>query len=187
MLVFVRYCADGNIHDDLLFCKELPTRTTADEIICCLDNYLTFKDLDWKKCVGVCTDGAASMTGIHCVVAKQILERAETKWIHCFFYRQNLATRQMLPELHDVLSVAVRTVNFIKKNVLSSRCFAALCDRLNSDHLQLLYHCEVRWLSKGRVFNRLFEMRHEGYTFSNDPLSPLADRYVDDCFCAKLA
>ena len=36
LLVFVKYCADGNIHDNLLFCKELPTRMTADEIICCL-------------------------------------------------------------------------------------------------------------------------------------------------------
>ena len=33
--VFVRYCADGKIHDDLLFCKELPIRTTADEIMHC--------------------------------------------------------------------------------------------------------------------------------------------------------
>ena len=127
------------------------------------------------------------MTGIHCGVVKQILERAETKWIHCFLHRQNLATRQMSPELHDVLSVAVKAINLIKKNALRSQRFAALCDRLNSDHLLLLYHCEVRWLSKGCVFNRLFEMRHEGYTFFNNQLSPLADYYVDNCFCAKLA
>ena len=121
LLVFVRYCADGNIHDDLLFCKELPTRTTADEIIHCLDNHFTFKGIDWKNCVGVCTDGAASMTGIHRDFVKQILEReGEAKWTHCFLHRQNLATRQMSPELHDVLSVAVKTVNFIKKNALHS-------------------------------------------------------------------
>ena len=93
----------------------------------------------------------------------------------------------MSPKLHDVLSVAAKTVRFIKKNTLHSRCFAALCDRLNSDYLQLLYHCEVRLLSKERVFNRLFEMRHKVYTFLYDQRSPLADHYVDDCFCAKLA
>ena len=59
--------------------------------------------------------------------------------------------------------------------------YVALCDRLNSDH------CEVRWLSKGRVLNCLFEMRYEGYTFFNDQLSPLADHYVDDWFFAKPA
>ena len=77
LLVFVRYCADGNIHDNLLFCKEFPTRTIADEIIRCLDNHFTFKGIDWKNCVGVCTDGAASMTGIHRGVVKQILKKQE--------------------------------------------------------------------------------------------------------------
>ena len=93
----------------------------------------------------------------------------------------------MSPELYGVLSVAVKTVKFIKKNALSSQCFAALCDKLNLDHMQLLYQYDVRWLSKRRVFNRLFEMRHEGCTFFNNQLSPLADHYDDDCFCAKLA
>ena len=59
--------------------------------------------------------------------------------------------------------VAVR--KYDPEYIKYSRCFAALCDRPNSDYLQLLYHCEVRWLSKGRVFNRLFERRHEVYTF----------------------
>ena len=45
----------------------------------------------------------------------------------------------------------------------------------------------MRWLSKGRVFNRLFELRKEVNIFLNDQSSPLADHYVDDCFCAKLA
>ena len=93
----------------------------------------------------------------------------------------------MSSELHDLFFVGVKTVKFIKKNALSSQSFAALCDKLNLDHLQLLYQCEVRWLSKRRVFNRLFEMRHEGYTFFNNQLSPLADHNDDDCFCAKLA
>ena len=93
----------------------------------------------------------------------------------------------MSPELHDVVAIAVKTVNYVKKNTLHSRCFAALCDTLNADHLQLLYHCEIRWLSKGRVFNRLFELRHQVFTFLNDQRSPLAAHYIDHCFCAKLA
>ena len=58
------------------------------------------------------------MTGrpIHNGVVKQILDKAENaKWTHCFLHRQNLASRQMSPELHEVLSIAVKTVNYIKE------------------------------------------------------------------------
>ena len=145
LLVFARSCADGNIHDDPLICKELPTRTTANEVMVCLDSHFTNKGIEWKKCVGVCTDGAASITGVHHGVVKQIQNKAENaKWTHCY-----LATSQMSPELHEFLSIAVKTINYLKKNALHSRCFSALCDGLDSDHLQLLYHCKVRWLSKG--------------------------------------
>ena len=188
LLVFVRYCADGNVHEDLLLCKELPTRTTADEVIRCLDTHFANKAIDWKNCVDVCTDGAASMTGIHRGVVKQIQQRAgQAKWTHCFLHRENLATRQMSPELHVIMSVAIKTVNYIKKNALHSRCFAALCENLDSDHLQLLYHSEVRWLSKEQVLNRLFELRRQIYMFLQDQRSPLAEHYIDDYICAKLA
>ena len=102
-------------------------------------------------------------------------------------HRQNLATRQMLPELHKILSIAVKIINYIKKNILHSRYFSTLYDGLVLGQLQLLYHCEVRWFSKGRVLNRLFELRQQVYIFLSDKCSPLADHYVGDCFCAKLA
>lgn len=50
----------------------------------------------------------------------------------------------MSPELHKVLHVGVKTVNYIKKNVLNSRCIAVLCERLDVDQLQLLYHSDIR-------------------------------------------
>jgi len=61
-----------------------------------------------------------------------------------------------------------------------------MCDRLNSDHLQLLYHCEVKWLSKGCIPNCLFELRRQVYVFLRDQCSPLAEHYIHDYFCAKL-
>ena len=94
----------------------------------------------------------------------------------------SLLLTQMSPELHEVLSIAVKTANYITKNALHSQCFSALCDGLDSGHLQLLYHCEVRWLLKRRVLNRLFELRQQVYIFLSDKRSPLADHYVDEFF-----
>ena len=123
LLVFVGYCVDGNVRE------KLPTRRTATEVILCLDTHFINKSIDWKNCVGVCTGGAAAMAGIHHGVVKQILERAsQAMWTHCFLQRENLAARQMSPELHDVMSVAAKSVNYIKKNALYSRCFADIRD-----------------------------------------------------------
>ena len=84
----------------LTLCKELPARTTAAEVICCLDTHFASKSIDWKNRASVCTDVAASMTGIQHGVAKQFLKRArQAKWTHYFLHRENLAARQMSPEV----------------------------------------------------------------------------------------
>ncbi|KAM3878473.1 SCAN domain-containing protein 3-like [Diretmus argenteus] len=145
LLVFVRYRWDSSLHEDMLFCGELPTRTTAQECFRCLDEYFTQNGLEWKNCVGVCSDGAASMTGRHSGVIRQILDRApEAKWTHCFLHRESLASKRMSPEFHEVMDVVVKTVNFIKKNAVNSRCFSQLCERMEADHVQLLYHSEFQ-------------------------------------------
>uniref|UniRef100_A0A8C7ZJR2 Uncharacterized protein n=1 Tax=Oryzias sinensis TaxID=183150 RepID=A0A8C7ZJR2_9TELE len=188
LLVFVRYRWDSSLQEDILFCGELPTRATAEECFRCMDNYFTENGLDWQNCVGVCSDGAASMTGRHRGVIKQILDLApEAKWTHCFLHRENLAAKKMSPEFHEVMDVTVKTINFIKSNAVNSRCFAQLCEGMEADHVQLLYHSEVRWLSRGLVLTRIFELRKEVFSFLTDKKSPLAHHYTNATFIAKLA
>ena len=86
-----------------------------------------------------------------------------------------------------VMDVAIRTVNYVKKNGVNSRCFSALCDSKEAEHIQLLYHSEVRWLSRGLVLYRLFELRCEIQCFLSEKKSPLAHHYADVNFLAKLA
>lgn len=78
---------------------------------------------------------------------------------HCFIHREQLATREMCPELNEVLMDSVKIVNFIKTNALNSRLFATLCEEVGADHTTLLLHTEIRWLSRGRMLARSLELQ----------------------------
>lgn len=62
LLVYVRYIYQEDVHEDMLCALSLQTNTTAAELFETLDGYIT-GELKWSCCVGICTDGAAAMTG----------------------------------------------------------------------------------------------------------------------------
>lgn len=105
-----------------------------------------------EVCVGVCTDGAAMMTGRLSGFTARVKEVApECKATHCMIYREMLASKKMSPELHMVLNNAICVINHIKAHALNTRLFELLCEDMDADHKRLLLHTEVRWLSKGKV------------------------------------
>ncbi|CAG4975310.1 unnamed protein product [Parnassius apollo] len=85
--------------------------------------------------------------------------------IHCFIHRQALVSKTLPQKLLQTLDSAIRIVNYIKSSALNSRLFTLLCEDLDSDHKNLLYHTEVRWLSKGNMLARLYELKEEVILF----------------------
>lgn len=63
LLVFVRYIFETSIEEDLLLCTPLDTNTTGEEIFKVIDSYMNKHQVDWVKCIDVCSDGAAAMVG----------------------------------------------------------------------------------------------------------------------------
>jgi hypothetical protein len=86
-------------------------------------------------------------------------------WTHCGIHRQALASKCMPQGLKGVLDNTVQIVNFIKSRPTNSRIFQALCEKMDSLHNRLLTHTEVRWLSRGKILMRLFELRAEIVVF----------------------
>ncbi|KAJ4945773.1 hypothetical protein JOQ06_023451 [Pogonophryne albipinna] len=112
LMVYVRYEHDGAAQEDFLFCQPLETRTTAEHIFQLLDAFVQENGLEWKKCVGVCTDGARAMTGRHSGVAARIKEVVpEMRWTHGSIHREALAVEKMPDGLKSVLDSAVKSVN----------------------------------------------------------------------------
>ena len=71
-----------------------------------------------------------------------------------------------LPEdLQAVMIQVSQVVNFIKSRPLRNRHFSRLCKAMDSEYKCLLYHIEVRWLSKGKVFKRLIQLKTQVLSF----------------------
>jgi hypothetical protein len=51
-------------------------------------------------------------------------------WTHCMIYRELLATKDLCPELNEVLNVVIKSVNYIKTRPLKSRFFAQICKEM---------------------------------------------------------
>ena len=80
---------------------------------------------------------------------------------HCFLHRHALASKTLLPKLKNVLDPSVKTINLIRGRALKHCLFKSLCQDFGCKHLVLLFHTEVRWLSRGRALTCFFEWREE--------------------------
>ncbi|XP_060754238.1 uncharacterized protein LOC132865727 [Neoarius graeffei] len=189
LVMFARFKDDtvNDIVEHIVFCKPLPDKTTGEDIFN-LIVFFTEHELDWKCCSHVCTDGAASMTGWHRGLVSRIRQvNPDIQGIHCIIHREALASKRMSPELDSVLTDAAKVINFIKSRPLNSRLFHKLCEEMGSDHHQLLLHTDVRWLSRGKALQRLFELRDQVHDFLSEHGHPLAAQLEDQTWLAHLA
>ncbi len=197
LLVYVWYVWKGEFVEDLLCCLTLPSSTSAAHIFEELNAFMTKCGLEWVNCKGITSDSAANITGKNSGVVRRIKDAAGQNivWNHCFIHREALASKGIPPELEVVMRDIVKVVNYIKGSALNSRLFEALCTEIGAEHTHLLFHTEVRWLSKGRVVSRVYELRDEIRAFLTEKLSPLASSFSDekwlltlsylDIFCSK--
>ena len=188
LMMYVRYEYEQAVEEEFLFCESLPSRTTANEIFKKVDDFVVANELNWENCVGICSDGAAAMTGKHGGAVTQIKQVAPgAKFTHCSIHREALACKAMPVSLKTVLDQSVKIVNFIKARALNSRMFSIICGEMGSEHNALLLHTEVRWLSRGKVLSRLFELRSEVQIFLLYNKFETSHLLVDELWLMRLA
>ena len=78
-------------------------------------------------------------------------------------------------------------MNLIGSWALNHRLLQSLCEEVGQEHTVLLYHTEVRWLSRGRVLSRVFEPRGEIHQFLRELVQELAIYFNEPSFIQMLA
>ncbi|XP_060846219.1 zinc finger BED domain-containing protein 5-like [Rhopalosiphum padi] len=188
LICYVRFIDGDDMVEDLLFCKNITASAKAQDLFDILNNFMSENMLDWIKCVGVCTDGARSMSGSYGGLQSLIRSKApDALWTHCIIHREALAAKYLSPALNQVLECVVNVVNFIKTRPLKARFFKKLCDDMGAEHSSLLYYSNARWLSRGNVLSRTFELRQEIYIFLKEEGHKYANDFSDKNFLIKLA
>jgi hypothetical protein len=162
LMVYARYVHSAAIKEEFLFCTPLETTTKAKNVFDVVSRFLHKAHLTWDNVCGCCTDGAPAMlgsrSGFQTLVKK---ESPNVKGTHCMLHRQALAAKTLPPSLAAVLQQTTEVVNYIKSSALNTRLFKNLCNDLDAEQQTLLYHTNVRWLSRGNVTARVFCLREE--------------------------
>ena len=66
-----------------------------------------------------------------------------------------------LEPLNDFMSVVIKNVNFILSRGLNHINFWEMLKEIESEYGDLMNFCEVRWLSRGAMLQRVYQLRIE--------------------------
>ena len=153
--MYIRYVADERINEEFLFCQSLETTSKAADVFQVLSDFFDKTELSWSKLVGVCTDGAPAMIGAIQISFPGKAEKSSNSMI----YKVMLVSKTILKRLHEDFSVLIKVVNYVKSSAPNTRLLSKLCKDMDPNHTALLYHTQVRWLSKGSILSCIFELR----------------------------
>ena len=162
LIVYVRYVADERINEEFLFCQPLETTSKAVDVFQMLIDFFDKTELSWIKLVGVCNDGAPAMIGANSGLISLVKQKNPAiQGTHCMIHKAALVSKTISKRVHEHMSVIIKVVNYVKSSAFNVRLFSKFCKDMDADHTSLLYHTQVRWLSKGNILSRIFELREE--------------------------
>jgi len=88
-------------------------------------------------------------------------------------------------ELSNVFKTVIEMIIHIKKRSVKCRIFEELCKNIGSEPTTLLFHTEIRWLSRGKIFNHVLELQDQLFYFESENIKNYAKK-IDDEMCSKL-
>lgn len=70
-------------------------------------------------------------------------DNQQTLTLHCLLHREDLHTKRLFPEFHNVTKEVIQVVHFIKPRSLNCRICNQICCDFGLEHIHLLYHSRL--------------------------------------------
>jgi len=159
--IFIRAINENfEVMKELLGVESMQGTTKGTDLFDILRTCAERNNSNWQKLDSVCTDGAPALTGRHigCLaLLEQYLGRPFLKY-HCIIHQGALCAKSLC--MKTVMDVVMKCINKIRARALNRREFRQFLKDMNKDPGELLLHCEVRWLSRGKVHSRFWLLRN---------------------------
>uniref|UniRef100_A0AAX7SFU8 SPIN-DOC-like zinc-finger domain-containing protein n=1 Tax=Astatotilapia calliptera TaxID=8154 RepID=A0AAX7SFU8_ASTCA len=167
LLIFIRGINETfEITEEFLTMESLKGQTRGEDLFERVSAAIENMKLPWSKLVNVTTDGSPNLTGKNVGLLRRIQNKVKDEnsdqdviFLRCIIHQESLCKSVL--QLNHVVNPVVKLVNFIRARGLQHRQFIAFLEETDADHQDLLYHSRVRWLSLGKVFQRVWELKEE--------------------------
>jgi len=171
-----------------LYCLKVGVCTTAQAISAKFNQFIEERGLDWTKCKSVTTDGAAAMQGsTNGVVWNIKIVSLDCVSTHCMVHEKLMEENNQRSGLEIVVDAVIEIVNLICSHSKKHWMLLELLKHMEVEAMRLLYHAEVRWLSRGNVLKQVLQLRQELQVFLAEDEHTMSTSFIDNFWLGKLS
>ena len=163
LCIFIRMVfTNMTAKEELLTILPLKEHTRGEDIFKSFKNFIEKTQFPVCKLMSITMDGAPAMVGhSNGFIAKCREDDDFPDFLnyHCIIHQQALCAKML--NMKEIMDVATKISCSIRARSLQRRLFRAHLEKADCDHLELLLHTDVRWLSRGKFLQRFRELLPE--------------------------
>ena len=190
LLIFLRGVDNNmNITEELLDLQSMKGQTRGSDLFVSVCEAVDDMKLLWSKVSGIITDGAPAMagerSGLSTLICNKVSEEGGNAIkLHCIIHQQALCAKHL--KFDHVMKPVVKAINSIRSKALYHRQFQQFLLDIQAEYGDVIYHNDVRWLSRGSALQRFFALREEIGQFLSEKGQPM-EELSDPVWLADLA
>lgn len=150
------------VTEELLDLQSLKGQTRGTDFFVSVCEAVDELKLPWSKVSEIITDGAPAMagepSGMSTLICNKVTdEGGNAIKLHCIIHQQALCAKHL--KFDNVMKPVVKAIDSIRSKALHHRQFQQFLLDIQAEYGDVIYHNDVRWLSRGSALQRFFSQR----------------------------